>query len=54
MEGGSMPGGAAVAHQLEEAAVAHQLDCVSEDAALDGGGTAGGGGEREREDEREL
>ena len=26
MEGGSMPGGAAVAHQLEEAAVAHQVE----------------------------
>ena len=52
MGGGSTPGGAAVDHQLEEAAVAHQLDCVSEDAALDGRG--GGGGEREREQEREL
>ena len=40
MGGGSTPGGA----------VAHQLDCVSEDAALDGRG--GGGGEREHE--REL
>ena len=50
MGGGSTPGGAAVEHQLEEAAVAHQLDCVSEDVALDGGG----GGEREREHEREL
>ena len=49
MGGGSTPGGA-VEHQLEEAAVAHQLDCVSEDAALDGRG--GGGGEREHE--REL
>ena len=37
-------------HQLEEAAVAHQLDCVSEDVALDGGG----GGEREHDHEREL
>jgi len=49
MGGGSTPGGA-VEHQLEEAAVAHQLDCVSEDAALDGGG----GSERERDHEREL
>ena len=50
MGGGGMPGGAAVDHQLEEAAVAHQLDCVSEDVALDGRG----GGEREHDHEREL
>ena len=48
MGGGSTPG--AADHQLEEAAVAHQLDCVSEDAALDGGR----GGEREHDHEREL
>ena len=56
MGGSTPPEGAAVEPyiRIEEAAVEHQLDCVSEDAALDGGGTAGGGGEREREDEREL
>ena len=48
--------------RIEEAAVEHQLDCVSEDAAREGdgegdgegGGDGDGDGGREHEGEREL
>ena len=54
MGGSTPPEGAAVEPymRIEEAAVEHQLDCVSEDAALDGvedGEQGDSAGERDRE-----
>ena len=59
MGGSTPPEGAAVEPyiRIEEAAVEHQLDCVSEDAALDGVGDGeedGEHGDSAGEREREL